>query len=135
MPTPTGRSGCFLLCFLLFCSLFTLSRCTFSRIFLLVIFLFSFLILSHDFHEALFLTTRTYLSCTIHTECVEIRNGKTKQFRLLLACPFSPFLPQLFFVHRLFACFPCTYSCSCSYAPHVNHKLEVPEQSDTNHVM
>jgi hypothetical protein len=60
--------------------------------FFLVLFLFSFLILSHDFYEALFLTTRTYLSCTIHTECVEIRNGKTKQFRLLLACTFSPFV-------------------------------------------
>jgi hypothetical protein len=58
----------------------------------LVLFLFSFLILSHDFHEALFLTTRTYLSCTIHTECVEIQNGKTKRFRLLLACTFCPFV-------------------------------------------
>ena len=48
----------FLCCFLFF---FTLSPCTFS-----CIFLFSFLILSHDFHEELFLT-RTYLSCTIHT--------------------------------------------------------------------
>jgi hypothetical protein len=57
---------------------FTLCRCTFSRIFLLVVFLVSFLILSHDFHEALFLTTRTYLSRVQYIQNV-LKYGMEKQ--------------------------------------------------------
>jgi hypothetical protein len=85
-PPPLGVDASpFLFLFsLLFSVLCLLCRCTFSRIFLLVGLLFSFLILSHDLHEALFLTTGTYLSRVQYIQNVlEYGLEKTNQSRLL----------------------------------------------------
>jgi hypothetical protein len=85
-PPPLGVDASpFLFLFsLLFSVLCLLCRCTFSRIFLLVGLLFSFLILSHDFHEALFLNTRTYLSRVQYIQNVlEYGLEKTNQSKLL----------------------------------------------------
>jgi len=88
--------SCFLCCFLFTVLLFC--RCTFSRIFLLVVFLDSFLILSHDFHEALFLITRTYLTRVQYIQNV-LEYGMEKQssrnLYSLVHFPLSP-LTELF---------------------------------------
>ena len=109
---PRGRPffSPFSLLFSVLCLLFCL--CTFSCIFLLAVFPFSFLILSHDFHEALFLTIRTYLSRVQYIQNVLLKYGmekrnKTHRFlgTLYLLCtvpfPRSAFL----FPSRLFCIF------------------------------
>lgn len=104
-PPPLGGVTFLFLFSLLFCLLVVLLAAFF--------FWSSSLFFLDSLPRSSLLTTRTYLSCTIHTECVEIRNGKTKQFSLLgsftvLICTFSPLPP-------LTRPFLCSYSCSCPY--------------------
>lgn len=131
---PRGRPffSPFSLLFSVLCLLFCL--CTFSCIFLLAVFPFSFLILSHDFHEALFLTIRTYLSRVQYIQNVLLKYGmekkkkqNTQASRNTLLTHYVPylFLARLFFfqvgcsvsfVHHLFRPLSLLLTlCPCSY--------------------